>query len=280
MLRLGTSLKPCVRTQRAWTKLIHSVSGSGPPVVLLHGIPTSGRLWHYVVNELESTYTCITVDLPGFGETDLPSEGPLHLDSVAQQVESLRVALGLPSWHVVGHDAGSTLAVHYAAAYPHRVERMALVTPPVFPEFRRIWPFQLLQVKGLGELLAPLVVFVLWSGVLQSGLDLSRPAMREIFAAFRRPFRGVAGSQRLLRILRWGDPEEILGRTASLLPGVEAPCLVVQGRHDEVVPPSFAERAVETLPDARLVWLDHGHYLPLSLPEEVASHVGSFLAAS
>ncbi|MEM7583085.1 MAG: alpha/beta hydrolase [Acidobacteriota bacterium] len=260
--------------------MFHSVRGSGPPIVLLHGIPTSGRLWHYVVDDLEHRYTCIAVDLPGFGETTLPPEGSLCLDDVAQQVEGLREELGFPSWHVVGHDAGSALAVHYAVAYPRRVERMALVAPPVFPEFRRIWPFHLLQVKGLGEMLAPLVVFIMWSGVLQRGIDSSRPAMREIFDAFRRPFRGVAGSRRLLRILRWGDPEEILGRTAALLPGVEAPCLVIHGRHDEVVPSSFGERAVEVLPDARLVWLDHGHYLPLSLPEEVAAHVGPFLAAA
>lgn len=259
--------------------MIHTVRGSGPPIVLLHGIPTCGRLWHYVVADLEGCYTCVTVDLPGFGEAPLESEDSLLLDDLAERIDGLREQLGVPSWHVIGHDAGAALAVHYAVAFPRAVGRLVLVSPPVFPQFRRIWPFQLLQKKVLGEVLAPLVIFVMWSGVLQRGLDPSRPSMREIFDAFRRPFRGLAGSRRLLRILRWGDPEDVLGQTASLLRRVQTPCLVIHGRHDGVVPPSFGERAVEHIPDARLVWLDHGHYLPLSLPEEVAFHVGPFLAA-
>ena len=254
-----------------------SVRGQGPPVVFLHGIPTGQRLWDFVIEGMAASNTCIAVDLPGLGKSP-PQPGPPDIDRMAEAVEELREDLGFPHWHVVGHDAGSTIAVHSAASYPGRVRRMVLTSPPVFPEFQRIWPFRLLQLPILGEALAPAVLFALWdAGVL--GRGLKRPGTQEILRSFRHPFRGLAGSRRLLWLLRWGEPRVVLAKSASLLAQVQAPCLVIHGRQDRVVPPSFTPRAVEILPNARSAMLDAGHYLPLSVPEALVERIVPFLAA-
>ncbi len=257
--------------------MYHSVRGTGPPVVFLHGIPTSGRLWDYVVDGLEDRFTCVTLDSPGLGESPFTQDDAVDPDSMAAAVDRLREQLDLPSWHVVGHDAGSTVAVHYATTYADRVERLGLLSPPVFPDFKRIPAFKIAQAPVLGDLLAPLTVFIMWNGPIQVGIDRSRPRMNEIFDAFRRPFRGLRGSRNFLRIVRWGDVEEVLSRTAALLPEISAPTLVIQGRRDKPVPQRMGERAAAIIPDARLVLLDRGHYLPLSAPEDVAAALGPFL---
>lgn len=254
------------------------IRGSGPPILFLHGYPTSGRLWDLVVDRLEVRFTCLAIDLPGFGGSP-PPPGPPDPESVARQIEALRFDLGLPAWSVVGHDAGAVVAVHYAARFAGRVVRLALLSPPIFPELRPPWFFRLLRMRGIGELLAPLLIFALWpGGGLRSRIERPDPALGRILDDFRRPFRGRSGARRLLGLVRWGDPKEVLARTAALLPGIGAPTLILQGRRDRAVPPTFATRAAALIPGARAVFLDAGHFLPLDAPESLASELEAFLA--
>src|SRR5436309_7781345 len=115
-----------VASENQRTKIQFSVQGSGFPILLIHGIPTSRHLWDYVVPVLQHDFMCITIDLPGFGESPLLKEGSLNQMVYAQELEALRTQLSIPSWHIIGHDAGSTIAVHYATQFPERVEKLVL----------------------------------------------------------------------------------------------------------------------------------------------------------
>jgi len=108
-------------------------------------------------------------------------------------------------------------------------------------------------------------------------LDRPTPALDDILEDFHRPFRGFAGARRLLWLLRWGAPQEVLARTAALLTRIVVPTLVLQGRRDTAVPPSFGRRAAAAIPGARAVELDAGHFLPLDAPEALAAELEIFL---
>jgi len=257
----------------------HSVRGSGPAVLFVHGIPTSGRLWDLVVDGLAARFTCITVDLPGFGESPPPRAADRDPGQLAEQLEALRAELAVPRWHVVGHDAGATIAVHYAAAHADRVARLVLMSPPVFPEFHPPWFFRLLRLPVVGDLAAPLLAFGIWHGGIQALIERPSPATAGAIAAFQRPFHGLAGGRRLAWLVRWGDPVAVLGRTAALLPGVAAATLVLHGRQDGAIPPSFTERAAAAIPHARARFFDSGHFLPLNVPEEISLELAEFLRA-
>ena len=140
------------------------VRGNGPPILLIHGIPTNGRLWDFVVERLQEQYTCVVVDLPGFGESPTPSDGSRDPARFAGELDRLGRDLGFASWNVVGHDAGSTIAVHLAAAYPQRTRRLALLSPPLFPEFRPPWFIHLIRTPVLGEIIAPAMIYAIWNG--------------------------------------------------------------------------------------------------------------------
>jgi pimeloyl-ACP methyl ester carboxylesterase len=77
-------------------------------------MPTSGQLWTRIIDELRGQSTCLAVDLPGLGKTPQTPHGPKQLQALAERIEKLRVERGIAKWHVVGHDAGATVAVHYA----------------------------------------------------------------------------------------------------------------------------------------------------------------------
>ena len=255
----------------------HWVRGSGPPVLFIHGIPTSGRLWDFVVERLQFEHTCVLVDLPGMGASPPLPDGSLDPGRFAEELDILRRDLGFPSWSIVGHDAGSTVAVHLAVAYPHRTQQVVLLSPPVFPEFRPPWFFRLLRIPTLGELFALAVVLLIWKGGMQSIIERPDPALAEILESFHKPFSGVAGAARLARLVRWGKPEEILGRTASLLGRISTPTLILHGRLDGAIPESFAQRASEAIPGSQAFVFDTGHFMPLNIPTVIADQIMSFL---
>jgi pimeloyl-ACP methyl ester carboxylesterase len=252
------------------------VRGNGPPILFIHGIPTNGRLWDFVVEQLQEQFTCVVVDLPGFGESPAPADGSRDPAHLADGLDKLGRDLGFASWDVVGHDAGSAIAVHLAAAHPQRTLRLALLSPPLFPEFRPPWFIHLIRAPFLGEIIAPAMIYAIWNGGMQSIIERKDPAMPEILESFHKPFRGLAGARRLTWLVRWGNPEEVLGRTAALLTKVSAPTLILHGRRDGAIPASFAERASQIIPDARAHFFDSGHFLPLNVPDAVSDQLRAF----
>lgn len=254
------------------------VTGSGPPVVFLHGIPTNGRLWDFVTDRLQGSFTCVAVDLPGFGEARPFRDGSRDPARYAAELDRLRTFLAIDSWHVVGHDAGAAIAVHYATAFRERVGRLVLCSPPVFPEFRIPWFFRIMRTRVVGDAAAPLVSFLLWWTGMHRAIESRDAAIRPIVEAFHRPFAGFGGVRHFVRMLRWGEPAEVLARTAALLPMISAPTLVLHGQRDRAVPSSFAVRVAAIIPDARLKILPSRHFVPLDVPDAFSAIVEAFLA--
>jgi pimeloyl-ACP methyl ester carboxylesterase len=81
---------------------------------------------------LASEFLCIAVDLP--------PEGFRDLTALAASLEDIRIEHKIDKWHVVGHDGGCAVAVHYAHSFQGCVERLALLSPSMFPELK---PFRL-----------------------------------------------------------------------------------------------------------------------------------------
>jgi pimeloyl-ACP methyl ester carboxylesterase len=131
--------------------------GSGDPILFIHGIPTSNRLWDSVIRRLFERFTCYTLDLPGLGGEPRMTCRLGELRKIVEEIELLRVTAGIERWNVVGHDAGSAIAVLYAHSFAERVKRLALMSPALFPDLSPYFLFRLLRKPVVGELLAPCV---------------------------------------------------------------------------------------------------------------------------
>jgi pimeloyl-ACP methyl ester carboxylesterase len=105
-----------------------TVGGSGPPVLLLHGYAESSRMWKRLAKELAPSATVIAPDLPGIGESSIPTSG-LDMKTSAERVHAAVRSLGYTNGkvRVVGHDIGLMVAYAYAAMYPQEVEKLALM---------------------------------------------------------------------------------------------------------------------------------------------------------
>ena len=106
---------------------IHYLSaGKGPALILLHGYAETSRMWRPIIPRLAERFTVIAPDLPGIGDSEIPSS-PVDMAWAAARVHDLARSLGVQTAEVVGHDIGLMVAYAYAAKYPSEVTKLALM---------------------------------------------------------------------------------------------------------------------------------------------------------
>ncbi len=107
-------------------KLHYLTAGRGPAVILLHGYTQTSRMWRPIIPLLADRFTVIAPDLPGIGDSDIPSDG-LDMRTAAVRIHALAKSLGITKARVVGHDIGLMIAYAYAAQFPAETEKLVVM---------------------------------------------------------------------------------------------------------------------------------------------------------
>jgi haloacetate dehalogenase len=120
-----------VEVETGETTIFARWSGSGPPVLLLHGFPQTHLMWRAVAPVLARDFTVVCADLRGYGRSGHPASTPDHAPytkrAMAQDMVILMERLGFPRFSVAGHDRGGRVAYRLALDHPERVERVAVL---------------------------------------------------------------------------------------------------------------------------------------------------------
>jgi haloacetate dehalogenase len=107
------------------------VDGAGPPLLLLHGHPQSHIIWHRLWPALTAQFTCVAIDLRGYGDSDKPAATADHAAhskrAMAQDAADVMAALGFEFFDVLAHDRGARVAHRLAMDEGDRVKRMMLL---------------------------------------------------------------------------------------------------------------------------------------------------------
>jgi len=107
-------------------KIQYLSAGKGPALILLHGYAETSRMWRPIIPRLAERFTVIAPDLPGIGDSDIPS-GAVDMKWAAARVHDLARSLGVQKAEVVGHDIGLMVAYAYAAQFPSEVAKLVLM---------------------------------------------------------------------------------------------------------------------------------------------------------
>jgi haloacetate dehalogenase len=106
-------------------------SGTGPPVLLLHGFPQTHLMWRGVAPILARSFSVICADLRGYGRSGCPKSAPHHAPyskrAMAQEMAQVMEQLGFRHFSVVGHDRGGRVAYRLALDHPDRIQRLAVL---------------------------------------------------------------------------------------------------------------------------------------------------------
>ena len=252
----------------------YRVTGGGPPVVLVHGWLSSGRIWEPLVGRLAQRFTVYTLDLPGFGESDKPISG-YGVRYGSRLLYAFCAHFGLARAAIVGHDVGGAMAVKLAADHPDVVGRIVLVATPADEDQvdlpTLLW-LATLPVVGpvfyaLGRLLRPVRRLWMRPFVLDSE-DLSEEVVED--AGRSTP----AAVRKTLEVMRREIARGRLVRQGGL---VKIPVLAVAGEEDQIVDPQATHDWARNV-SAKVVLLDECGHLPmLERTSEFDARVLAFL---
>jgi haloacetate dehalogenase len=181
-------------------------SGSGPPVLLLHGFPQTHLMWRHVAPLLARNFTVICADLRGYGRSSCPASSPDHAPyakrTMAQDMVVAMERLGYPRFSVVGHDRGGRVAYRMALDHPGRIERLAVLDIlPTGTAWERAdakfalayWPWSLLaQPEPLPERILAVVPEAIVDNALEAWGTPGTAFPAEVRAAYVQALRDPA----------------------------------------------------------------------------------------
>ncbi|CAH2602450.1 Alpha/beta hydrolase [Rhodovastum atsumiense] len=253
--------------------------GSGPSIVLLHGIPTSAYLWREVVPPLVSAgFETITIDLLGYGRSDKPEAADLGLAAQAERVAGVLARLDWPGGTLIGHDIGGGVAQLIALHHPDLVTALVLVDSVLYDSFPEPGIARLKDPAWDAILGAP--DFDLKKGFakgLRRGVVQADRVTPALIDAYERPFAGIEGRRAYLRAARALRTEELASRMDEI-ERLDVPTLIVWGEDDVFQPLHFGQRLARAMPRARLAILDQaGHFLPEDAPGRLVRRILDFL---
>jgi pimeloyl-[acyl-carrier protein] methyl ester esterase len=248
------------------------VTGSGVPLVILHGWGMHSGVWTDTVRKLETDFQVHNVDLPGHGRSPWIEDRGSGIDDWA---DALAAQFTEPI-NLCGWSLGGIIAQHWAAREPEKVRSLILVSSTPCFATRADWVCGMPQ-ETLAQFAAE--------------LEKNHAATLRRFLALQ--VRGSEGERELLSALRGklfsrGEPhlDALRGGLAilrdadlrSALPQIKQPTLVIAGGRDKLTPPEATHYLAQSLPHARAVVVAGAAHAPfLSHPEIFIEHVKSFL---
>jgi pimeloyl-ACP methyl ester carboxylesterase len=248
-------------------RIAYRSAGSGPAIVLVHGITSTSATWERVMPYLATRFTVIAPDLLGHGQSAKP-RGDYSLGAYASGVRDLMVSLGHERATFVGHSLGGGVVMQLAYQFPERCERLVLVDSgglgrevnfllraATLPLSEVVLPVlastRMLDAgRGVGRLFGRLG--------LHAGTDMAELAKghasladAESRAAFVHTLRTIVdpGGQRV-------------NASDRLYLAQNVPFMIVWGERDPIIPVQHGRAAHELVPTSRLEVFEHAGHFP------------------
>lgn len=264
----------------------YRMAGSGPALLLLHGIGDSSDGWEPLMAPLAQHYTVIAPDLLGHGRSAKP-RADYSVAAYANGMRDLLDVLDIDGATVVGHSLGGGVAAQFAYQYPERCERLVLVAcGGVGPEVNPVLRFASLPGADLALVTmqlptSKLAARLVMEGLRRAGTDLGRDADELARVIHGMPDAAARGafSRTLRSVVDWRGQVVTMRDRAYLTD--EVPVLLIWGAHDAIIPVRHAELAAAAMPNARLEIFDEaGHFPHHTDPERFVECLVEFVSST
>ncbi|WP_063842836.1 alpha/beta fold hydrolase [Sphaerimonospora mesophila] len=245
-------------------------SGTGEPVVLLHGIGSHRQVWDPVTRLLVTDREVIA-DLPGFGQSpDLRTTWPRDLHTVVAGFGAVFTELGLERPHVVGHSLGGLIALRLAQT--GLVRSVTALAPAGFwDERERRYVFAVLAAaRQIARLPEPILTRLSQTSLARAAVVGTLYGRPELFVP-----EAVAASLRTLRQSAGFDATLRAGRASDLFTGdiPDVPVTIAWGTRDRLLSVRQAARVTALIPAAHMLWLPGCGHVPMRDWPDLVAHV-------
>ena len=276
-------------TVRSW-KIFYREAGpkDAPTILLLHGFPSAGHMFRYLIPQLSDRFHMIAPDLPGFGQSDMPdrSQFSYTFDNIANVIEGFTEVLGLSRFAIYVFDYGAPTGFRLAVSHPERISGIISQNGNAYQE-------------GLSEGWNPIQKY--WRDPSQANRDALRAFLKPETTLWQYT-HGVPDTTAVspdgysldnFYLARPGADEiqlDLFGdykSNVALYPTFQEyfrkhkpPLLAVWGKNDPFFLPSGAEAFKRDIPDAKVQLFDTGHFALETHVVEIAGAMRDFLVAN
>jgi pimeloyl-ACP methyl ester carboxylesterase len=259
---------------------------SAPAVLLLHGFPTSSFMFRELIPRLADQFRVIAPDLPGFGFTEIPGKRKYtySFDALAHTVEAFTVALGLNRYAIYVFDYGAPTGFRLAMAHPERVTAIVSQNGNAYEE-------------GLGDAWAPIRKY--WSEPTAENREVIGKNILNLEGTRWQYTHGVAHPEsvapesytldvalldrpgnkdiQLDLFLDYASNVKLYPKFQEYFRKSKPPLLAIWGKNDPFFIPAGAEAYRKDLPNAKVQFLDTGHFATETHVVEIAAAMREFL---
>lgn len=261
-------------------------TGSGPVLLLLHGLGCDHTTWEPVIAALARRYTVIAPDMLGHGRSDKP-RADYSVGGYANGMRDLLTVLGIDRVTVVGHSFGGGVAMQFAYQFPERTERLVLVGtgglgPEVAMAIRAITlpgfeqAMKVAMLPGLRHAAGAAMKSLAATGIPHTR-DLDEVAA--IYDSFKDPKARAAIRHVVRAVVDWKGQMVTMADRAYLTQAM--PMCIIWGADDDVIPVSHAERARGLAPDATVEVISNaGHFPHKDHPQRFVKLLNDFVRST
>ncbi|MDX6690870.1 MAG: hypothetical protein QOG15_2327 [Solirubrobacteraceae bacterium] len=255
--------------------------GDGPPLLFVHGLSGCWQNWLENIPFFARDHRVIAVDLPGFGESEMPAED-ISMSAYAATIDALLDELGVDAVRLVGNSMGGFVGAELAIRYPARVERLVLVSAAGIS----LDKIRTQRTHGLRHRAENVAFFSLGWLATQTNAVTGRPKLREhlLRLVAAHPAR-LSAPLIAEQVAGTGKPGFIPALDAMLsyplrdrLEQIACPTFIVWGDKDLLVPVRDASEFERLIPDSRkAIYKDTGHVPMFERPARFNADVHAFL---
>jgi pimeloyl-ACP methyl ester carboxylesterase len=262
---------------------------NAPVILLLHGFPSSSFMFRELIPRLANDYRVIAPDLPGFGFTEVPAERKYaySFDGLALTIEAFTRALNIDRYAIYIFDYGAPTGLRLAMAHPERVTAIISQNGNAYEE-------------GLGDAWAPIRKY--WAEPTAENRDVIRKNVLTLEGTRWQYTHGVTDPDtvppesytldwallqrpgnidiQLDLFLNYASNVKLYPKFQEYFRKAKPPLLAVWGKNDPFFIPAGAEAFRKDIPNARVQFLDTGHFAIETHVVEIASAMKDFLSAN
>jgi pimeloyl-ACP methyl ester carboxylesterase len=263
-------------------------TGTGRPLLLLHGWPEFWLTWEQVMVLLAGRYTLYAPDLRGFGDSDKP-DGPCGPDQHAADMLALMDALGLKQAGVIGHDVGGAVMQPLARAAPERVAGLFFfdfVYPGIGPRMAEPERLNNIWYQSFNQMeIAPALVGATrdtcrtYIGHFLKSWAYRKDAFDRVLEVFTDNFMkpgNLAGGFAHYRASHAGRVRMMKGEAPQLAP-IDVPTCIRWAEHDPLFPYGWTDRLGETFTNLDLAMFSGvGHFPHREDPDRASHEIAAF----
>ncbi len=250
--------------------LHYSESGQGTPVILLHGFPFCGGIWHKQQERLSDLYRIIAPDLRGHGQSPAPA-GVYDMQTLARDVLALLDSLQIEKAVLLGHSMGGYVALAAWKLAPARFLALGLIDSQAAPDTEEARSGRVKMAEKVAKEGSQAVATAMLPRLFAPALSTGDPIVEQV----RQMILKTPGAAIISSLNGMAARPD----SSAMLRTINVPMLILTGDKDQIIATATAEAMAARLPKATLAVIENAGHMPmLERPEATTTAIRKFLS--